>query len=481
MPFRVRRVEADETIRQLQKLPNDESKELADLKAKQREAQLTLFLERFYLDHPSTKIKGVGSSRKIMLRSYGIETAADVQQARIQHINGFGPVITGAIISWRKSLERRFVFNPKQPIDPSAVSAIKAKTARQHLHLQRKLQDALTELQKSSGQLQSVRRHLRSAALAHWQAKRQADLDAATYLKIFSRRNRFIAVAFASLAALLIPLSSIRAITTTFSHASAGRDQIARGENLADGPPYSRPTSGTDESFAKPASLPPTAERPQILPSAPNQVDSAARQTKLDTEPSSTERVPPLVTAPPQSTPAAGRPQTQVDGVPLPTPATTNVADPLTPKAIQMRLRALGYASPTSGVWDSATRDALRDFKVTNDLDPTDVWDLPTEQRLRSDSPLPSTRSFVGSWSDAECRLDPGQNAPLSINSRRAKSLNGGTCEFIKITYAGAAWRILALCQVGHNRWTANITLTLNGDGLTWASERGVSRYFRCR
>ena len=128
--FLDRRRDADDTIRQLQDLPNQERKELAELKQRQHEAQLIAFLEQFYIDHPSTKIKGVGSSRKIMLQSYGIETAADVQQSRIQQISGFGPVITGAIIAWRKSLERRFIFNPNQPIDPAAIAAVKARIAK---------------------------------------------------------------------------------------------------------------------------------------------------------------------------------------------------------------------------------------------------------------------------------------------------------------------------------------------------------------
>jgi DNA-binding helix-hairpin-helix protein with protein kinase domain len=276
--FLTYRGEADEIIRQLQRLPIEENKEIADLKTKQHDAQLTMFLQRFYIDRPNTKIKGVGSSRKIMLRSYGIETAADVQQTRIQHINGFGPVITGAIVAWRKSLERRFVFNPNQPIDPSAVATIKAKIAGQHFQLQKRLQGTLTELQRSSTQLLSVRAHLRNAALSLWQAKRQADVDAATYLKIFSRRNRIIAIGLASCAALLLPLSSIRPIATSFP----GRDQISRNESLTSARPYGHSASNPAGNFTVPApSVPSGAGNPQSLPSAPSTVDSAAREAHV--------------------------------------------------------------------------------------------------------------------------------------------------------------------------------------------------------
>src|SRR5260221_4259051 len=163
-------------------------------------------------------------------------------------------------------------------------------------------------------------------------------------------------------------------------------------------------------------------------------------------------------------------------------PGLAPVLDASTPNAIlaiQTRLRALGYAAPLTRVWESATRDALRDFKIANHLDPSDVWDLSTQEQLASNSATPIARSFIGNWSISECRLERDQDAPLSINSRRARS-SGGACEFLKISYSGPAWRIQALCQVDKERWSANITLTLGGNQLTWASERGIARYFRC-
>jgi DNA-binding helix-hairpin-helix protein with protein kinase domain len=101
--FLEKRREADQVAQQLQSLSGEENRQITELKTRQREAQLTAFLQRFFIDDPRTKIKGVGSGRAITLRSYGIETAADVDPARFPKIDGFGPVITGAIVAWRRS------------------------------------------------------------------------------------------------------------------------------------------------------------------------------------------------------------------------------------------------------------------------------------------------------------------------------------------------------------------------------------------
>ena len=122
------RSEADEVIRNSQNLGREEANQLADLKVKQREAQLQIFLQRFYIER--AKIKGIGNTRKVMLRSYGIETAADVELHRVQAISGFGPVIAGNLVAWRRSVEKRFMFDPNQPINPTDIAAVKPNFSR---------------------------------------------------------------------------------------------------------------------------------------------------------------------------------------------------------------------------------------------------------------------------------------------------------------------------------------------------------------
>jgi len=73
---------------------------------KQLEAFLSTYLIRL------ADVKGIGPAKQSILASYGIDTAADVGP-RVLNVPGFGPVNSKALFDWRKKLERRFVFNPK--------------------------------------------------------------------------------------------------------------------------------------------------------------------------------------------------------------------------------------------------------------------------------------------------------------------------------------------------------------------------------
>jgi DNA-binding helix-hairpin-helix protein with protein kinase domain len=87
-----------------------------------RESQLQKFLDGQYIDNHS--ISGIGPSRKATLSSFGVETAADVTWNQIINIPGFGSTFTRELVDWRKSLERRFVFDPSKGVNPADIAAL---------------------------------------------------------------------------------------------------------------------------------------------------------------------------------------------------------------------------------------------------------------------------------------------------------------------------------------------------------------------
>jgi DNA-binding helix-hairpin-helix protein with protein kinase domain len=91
--------ETDALIRSLSDLPNEEKRQLQILEQKKREDQLTHYLERFLI--ANAKIPKIGSGRKAVLRSFGIETAADINQRRISGIQGFGPTLISSLMGWQ--------------------------------------------------------------------------------------------------------------------------------------------------------------------------------------------------------------------------------------------------------------------------------------------------------------------------------------------------------------------------------------------
>lgn len=101
---------------------------LAELTRTARERQLLAFLASQRIEH--AYIPDIGASRKATLRSYGIETAADINPAAIRRIDGFGDSLTSRLSWWRSSVEQRFKFDPTKSVPAADLSAVDAEVAR---------------------------------------------------------------------------------------------------------------------------------------------------------------------------------------------------------------------------------------------------------------------------------------------------------------------------------------------------------------
>lgn len=162
---------------ELQALPAQESQELSKLHSTAQERQKQKFLERFFID--SAEITGVGPARKAALRSFGIETAADVSRNRVMQIKGFGESLTCAVTDWKASVERRFVFNPATAVSESDKNAVRAKFGARKSSISATLVGAAAELQRfrqmADSQASSLRPQLDQVAKQLAQA--QSDLS----------------------------------------------------------------------------------------------------------------------------------------------------------------------------------------------------------------------------------------------------------------------------------------------------------------
>jgi DNA-binding helix-hairpin-helix protein with protein kinase domain len=126
-------------------LPKREKMEIDRLKSTAESRQKQRFLERYFLD--SAIIAGVGPAKKAALRSFGIETAADVTWSKVISVKGFGEVLTRAVVDWRKACERRFVFNPNLAVTDADKTAVRAKLLSEQRNIEAKLANGPAELQ----------------------------------------------------------------------------------------------------------------------------------------------------------------------------------------------------------------------------------------------------------------------------------------------------------------------------------------------
>lgn len=129
-------------------LPGIERDMLAALEKRKHELQMQKHLELHKIVRAT--IDGIGDGRKLTLRSFGIETAADVKRYTILSIPGFGPNLTGKLTDWRKTIEQRFKFNPAIPTDP-------AEIARVHNEISKRKKALETELLKGIRELETIR------------------------------------------------------------------------------------------------------------------------------------------------------------------------------------------------------------------------------------------------------------------------------------------------------------------------------------
>jgi DNA-binding helix-hairpin-helix protein with protein kinase domain len=520
------RREADGFAKEMQRLPNEEVNRLAALRTRQRDIQLNRFLERYYIH--SAKIKGIGNTRKVTLRSYGIETAADVERHQIEKISGFGPAMVGALIAWRTSIERRFVFDSSQPINPADIAAVKSDTARKNAELEAKLRQSLSKLQSVSADVRNTRAALQTSANTAWQTLKQAELDAETHGKgILPKRVAGLALTTCISVVGVNALTNFRGASNSIVPVNAptlrpprpadnapikpsdppfreskpvNPAPVAPNKNLSSSaptispstrpngvpsgwPPLPPPVSEGAPSIWPP--LPPVRDRSGYNPEASRQPSPPPLNTPLEIKPApapldaqttgGTQSPPPSAPQTNGQTPQGG----PYVSPPNPARSTNNRLDAYW---IQDRLRQLGYfAGVPNGNWDGASREALRDFKVLNGLPRDDIWDVLVEQRIESPAAIRAGRTFVGGWSTSpDCVARAPDQAPLLINTRMAKTA-AGACQFLSVVSEGQGWRIHAKCSVGNETWNASIKMVVKGEQLVWSSERGTETYTRCR
>jgi hypothetical protein len=107
-------------------------------RTQRRDRHLHAFLDTFDLQH--ARIKGIGPAKQAALASYGIDTAADVDPARVIAVPGFGPINSKPLIEWRQKLEMRFVYREaSNDVDRQELARLRASLDSKAASSRRKL------------------------------------------------------------------------------------------------------------------------------------------------------------------------------------------------------------------------------------------------------------------------------------------------------------------------------------------------------
>jgi DNA-binding helix-hairpin-helix protein with protein kinase domain len=102
----------------------------------------------------------IGAARMAVLRSWGVETAAEIEEEKVGSIPGFGRNLTERLVNWREGLEQRFRFEPAAVTDPRDVQRIDRELAARRTRYMKELRPAILTLEKRINDIGDERRAL---------------------------------------------------------------------------------------------------------------------------------------------------------------------------------------------------------------------------------------------------------------------------------------------------------------------------------
>jgi DNA-binding helix-hairpin-helix protein with protein kinase domain len=175
-PFRIKLSDLKKLAEEHAQLPNRRQQKIRDLERDLYNVQLRHYLERF--DIARSNIPHVKDSRKAMLSSYGIDDAADVTTRAVEAVPGFGQFLTEQMMTWRRSLESRFKFDPKRGIDPTDIQRVDQDIAKRRMEIELLLSRGQMELTELRRRIIIARGQLQDQLQNAWMETAQAQANA---------------------------------------------------------------------------------------------------------------------------------------------------------------------------------------------------------------------------------------------------------------------------------------------------------------
>ncbi|MDX2032027.1 MAG: hypothetical protein SF339_15235 [Blastocatellia bacterium] len=156
-------------------LPALRQRRLRELEKTSRERQVERFLDGYLIAKSS--IPDIGQSQKIALLGYGIETAADVKREAVMRVPGFEGMPAYKLLSWRRSIEEKFVYNPAQDITQIDKVTVDREINSIRMKLEQDLGNGPTHLRRINREIATARQTLRDEVQETRKRLAQAEED----------------------------------------------------------------------------------------------------------------------------------------------------------------------------------------------------------------------------------------------------------------------------------------------------------------
>jgi DNA-binding helix-hairpin-helix protein with protein kinase domain/Flp pilus assembly protein TadD len=159
-------------------------RKLQQLEKEVYQRQLERYLDGYRIDQ--AQISGIGHARKITLRSYGLETAADITMNAVLSVPGFGPSYATKLLAWRSIIEQAFIFDPRRGVDPQDRRTVEADIQNRRAKLEQDFRNGVNVLRQLSDQAHSTHTSLRKSAEMAVKNLAQTEADLAAGNAAFS-------------------------------------------------------------------------------------------------------------------------------------------------------------------------------------------------------------------------------------------------------------------------------------------------------
>ena len=100
----------NEAVGAIMVVPEERQRTLSTLRLRHHAEALERHLGTFLLRH--AQVRDIGPARLATLAAHGITTAADIDEQRIRHIKGFGPVLVAGLNAWRDGCMASLQYRP---------------------------------------------------------------------------------------------------------------------------------------------------------------------------------------------------------------------------------------------------------------------------------------------------------------------------------------------------------------------------------
>ncbi|MCW2473665.1 topoisomerase DNA-binding C4 zinc finger domain-containing protein [Candidatus Symbiopectobacterium sp. NZEC151] len=129
--------------------------DLALLKSNREARQLRAYLDSFSIRQAN--ISGIGPAKTATLISFGIETAEDVNRTDVLRVPGFGKVMTGKLLDWRREKEAKFRYDQKPNSQDAADEKIlKGRYAADKAKLENTIRNGLAVIKNAKRRLNTL-------------------------------------------------------------------------------------------------------------------------------------------------------------------------------------------------------------------------------------------------------------------------------------------------------------------------------------